>query len=73
MSNQKDIEQSKAAKAQLILNKHLDMTLRNRALREKKEKIQQTVKKIELWLMESFFICGSFRFDKNMLNMFEKL
>ena len=46
MSNQKDIEQSKAAKAQLILNKHLDMTLRNRALKEKKEKIQQTVKKI---------------------------
>ena len=48
MSNQKDIERQKTMRAEQILKKHLNMTLRNKALREKTEKIHQTMKKIEV-------------------------
>jgi len=33
MSNQKELEQKKTIRAEQILKKHLDMTLRNKALR----------------------------------------
>lgn len=35
-------------KSEHIMNKHLNLSLRNRALREKKDRIFQTVKRVEI-------------------------
>ena len=46
--HQAELELIKRRKAEDIMKKHVDMTMRNRALKEKKEKIMQMMKRSDL-------------------------